>query len=278
MKREAISTIFQKYVPMSAVDDCVDLIVKYHVAITITRERMTKQGDYRAPHAGHHHRISVNHNLNQYAFLITFIHEIAHLVTFNQHRHKTEAHGAEWKQNFRHLLIPFLHSNIFPDDIKLALVSYIANPAAATCNDLHLYETLLRYDKPSDYVFLKDIAHGAFFILKGYKDVFIRGELLRKNFMCRLLNSQREYKITPLAQVLQVDAQQEKVREVIVEKMETILTLNQIPIGSKFKIKNDKDIFIKHEKLRTFFRCSLVSTGKVYRIRGAIAIESVEGS
>ena len=33
-----------------------------------------------------HHRISVNENLNPYAFLITLLHEVAHMTTWEKHR------------------------------------------------------------------------------------------------------------------------------------------------------------------------------------------------
>jgi SprT protein len=42
--------------------------------------RSSKLGDYRPPQRGLPHRISVNHNLNQHEFLITLIHEMAHLL------------------------------------------------------------------------------------------------------------------------------------------------------------------------------------------------------
>jgi hypothetical protein len=43
--------------------------------------RQTRHGDYRKGVNGKH-EITVNSNLNKYKFLITLIHEISHLVAF----------------------------------------------------------------------------------------------------------------------------------------------------------------------------------------------------
>ncbi len=45
-------------------------------------------GDYRNSHAGKGHRISVNGNLNKYSFLITLLHELAHLFTYERFGHR----------------------------------------------------------------------------------------------------------------------------------------------------------------------------------------------
>ena len=66
-------------------------------ATSFTSERNSRYGDYTAPRNGQNHLITVNHNLNKYAFLITLVHEVAHLVTYNNHRHRVSPHGGEWK-------------------------------------------------------------------------------------------------------------------------------------------------------------------------------------
>src|SRR3954466_8161784 len=99
--------ILRKYIPEPAVEKIADWIVKYDFKLKITRERSTRLGDYTSPQNGSNHIITINHNLNRYAFLITLVHEVAHLVTYNIHRNKVNPHGSEWKQNFRVLMQPF---------------------------------------------------------------------------------------------------------------------------------------------------------------------------
>ena len=75
---------------MSAVDNFVPtaslpLLSKYftdwEVNLVVTRKRITKHGDFRALPKGMH-QITVNEMPNPYRFLITTVHEIAHLVTY----------------------------------------------------------------------------------------------------------------------------------------------------------------------------------------------------
>ncbi|MDZ7848645.1 MAG: hypothetical protein U5L96_18960 [Owenweeksia sp.] len=66
------------------------------VMLKIVSPRKTKFGDYRFPQKRDpRHRISLNSNLNPFAFLITLIHEMAHLKAFKDYGHKIKAHGPE---------------------------------------------------------------------------------------------------------------------------------------------------------------------------------------
>jgi SprT protein len=76
-------------------------IIEFDFKLKITKERSTKLGDYTSPRDGLNHTITINHNLNQYSFFITLVHEIAHLHTFNKHRNTVAPHGQEWKQSFQ---------------------------------------------------------------------------------------------------------------------------------------------------------------------------------
>ena len=67
--------ILQKYIPEPAVHTIAECIVSLDFKLKIKRARMTKYGDYRPPVKGLNHRISVNRDLNKYAFLLTLLHE-----------------------------------------------------------------------------------------------------------------------------------------------------------------------------------------------------------
>src|SRR5882757_9323108 len=107
-KKEAPLSHLQQFIPDKAGQLVLDYLHQYKVHLTITRERKTILGDYRHATDFDHHRISINGNLNKYAFLITLIHELGHLVTFQQHRNKVAAHGREWKDAYRKVLEDFL--------------------------------------------------------------------------------------------------------------------------------------------------------------------------
>lgn len=205
MTREELKQSLEKYIPEKAIESCIDFITRYRISLRITHARLSKLGDYRAPHSGNgSHRITINHNLNQYSFLVTFIHEVAHLTAWNKYKHTVDPHGAEWKTEFKFLLHPFLEQSIFPDDVHVALKNYLMNPAASSCTDDKLYRTLKKYDAPNGFQFLEELPHGSEFKMKGYANIFIKGKLLRKTFQCKMKDSNREFRVSAVAEVQQV--------------------------------------------------------------------------
>jgi SprT protein len=206
-----LSRAFSKYVPTKALDTCIDWIVDHKIAVRITKSRNSKFGDYRPPSDGKGHRISINHDLNKYAFLLTFTHEVAHLVTYNKFRFRVDPHGREWKSEFKRLLIPFLRSGVFPADLVLAINGYINNPTASSCSDINLMRALARYDKRDErWKYLEEIALNTPFKIRSGR-AFIKGELLNKNYCCTCLKSKHKYVINPLTEVLPLDSGKKEV-------------------------------------------------------------------
>jgi SprT protein len=194
------SEILKKYLPEQSVELIAQWIVEFDFKFKITKERSTRLGDYTSPHNGLNHTITVNHNLNKYAFLITLVHEVAHLVTYNQHKNSVNPHGTEWKQNFQRLMQPFLSTDIFPLEIFAALRRYMQNPAASSCTDVNLLRTLKLHDADSDTVFLEYLPFNATFLYNGSR-VFQKGERIRKRFKCKELKTGAVYLFNPLTEV-----------------------------------------------------------------------------
>lgn len=170
----------------------------------ISRGRSTKYGDYRHPYKDAGHRISVNYNLNQYAFLVTTVHEFAHLLTWNEYKRKAKPHGQEWKNNFKRMMQPFFEQEIFPGDVKLAIRNYLENPSASSCTDLNLFRILKKYDKKApNIVLLETLAEGSLFL---YKDrAFKKGARIRKRFRCQEVKTGAMYLFNPIAEVMVAD-------------------------------------------------------------------------
>ncbi|MDQ3051424.1 MAG: SprT-like domain-containing protein [Bacteroidota bacterium] len=201
MNISELAQALSKYVPSKSLDTCVDWIVEYKIALRITKSRNSKYGDYRPPMDGKGHRISLNHDLNKYAFLLTFTHEVAHLVSFTKFRFRIDPHGKEWKTEFKKLMQPFLKSDIFPKDLVIAINGYMNNPAASSCSDIYLTRTLGRYDKRDErWKLLEEIALNTQFRIRSGRE-FIKGELLNKNFCCTCMKSKHKYVINPLTEV-----------------------------------------------------------------------------
>jgi hypothetical protein len=84
-----------KYIPEGAAPIISQWINDTGCRFKVTRARSTKLGDYRAPYQGQPHQITVNHDLNPFSFLITAVHEFAHLKTWIDHKGKVKPHGRE---------------------------------------------------------------------------------------------------------------------------------------------------------------------------------------
>ncbi len=203
-KQEYPLTYLQHYLPAAAAAPVLILLQRYKVHLTITRERKSVLGDYRHAYRDAAHRISVNGNLNPYAFLITLVHELAHLVTFLEFGNRVAAHGREWKQVYKMLLLQFLEMDIFPADILSTLQLSLHNLPASSCADEGLMRTLRRYDKKEEgSLLVEDLPEGALFSL-GDGKVFKKGPRLRKRFQCVEIKTGKLYLFSPVYEVKQV--------------------------------------------------------------------------
>jgi SprT protein len=207
-KKEAPISTLQEYLPPNTLEEVLAYLQFYHVHLTVARDRKSILGDYRHRTHASNHRISVNGNLNKYAFLITLLHELAHLLTFEKYGNKVASHGREWKAIFGQLLARFIEHKVFPDDIRHALMQSLHNPAASSCADELLLRTLKNYDdKKSHLVFVEDVNIGMLFKTPDGR-VFKKGEKIRKRFRCEEVATKRIYLFSPVYECLPLQQQQ----------------------------------------------------------------------
>ena len=194
-------SVLSQYMPPAAAPIIAKWIDYFQCEFKISKNRATKQGDYRHPFKTSGHKISVNNNLNQYAFLVTTVHEFAHLLTWNDHKNKVKPHGEEWKHNFKRMMVPFLDQQMFPDDVHQAITAYLTNPSASSCTDLKLSRALKKYDEAMGHSRLEELPHDTLFTIKDGRK-FQKGEKLRKRFRCLCLDNGNVYLFSPLAEVI----------------------------------------------------------------------------
>lgn len=200
-KQEAPILQLQSYLPPGSFEDVLYYLQHYKVHLTITRQRQSVLGDYRHAISEKNHRISVNGNLNKYAFLITLLHELAHLFTYEKHGHRVQAHGREWKEEFSKILAKFLLQKVFPADIEKTLLNTLQNPAASSCGDEKLLRVLHKYDEKKAGMHLVDqLPEGALFVIKGGR-IFKRGEKIRKRYKCVEVKTGKAYLFSPVYEV-----------------------------------------------------------------------------
>lgn len=199
-----IAEVLAKYVPQGTEGVFAEMVEHYKFHLTITRPRNSKLGDYRAPHGRQGHRITVNGSLNCYAFAITFIHEVAHLVVWERHKDRVAPHGQEWKNAFKEVMQPFLRPQVFPTDVLKELTRHMRDPAASSVQDHALMRVLGRYDQHSHLVTVDQLSDGDIFLLNNRH--FKRGERLRKRYRCTELATNRNYLVNGIAQVERIGA------------------------------------------------------------------------
>jgi SprT protein len=200
-KQEAPLHQLKNYLPDGSFEEVSYYLLHYKVQLTITRERKSVLGDYRNSYQNKNHRISVNGNLNPYSFLITLLHELAHLFTFERYGHRVLAHGQEWKNEFSKVLAQFLAKHIFPADIQRTLLKTLQNPAASSCADTALLRVLHQYDtKKEGITLIETLPEGAQFSIKGGR-IFIKEERIRKRFKCKELATGKIYLFSPVYEV-----------------------------------------------------------------------------
>ena len=196
--------VLAQYMPPAAAPIIAKWIDYFQCEFKISKNRSTKLGDYRHPFKEKGHKISVNNDLNQYAFLVTTVHEFAHLLTWNEHKHKAKPHGTEWKTNFKKMMKPFFEKEVFPQDIHQTIVQYLENPAASSCADLSLARALKKYDTHLSTTRVEELPLNSIFTFKDGRK-FKKGERLRKRFRCECLDNGKIYLFNPLAEVLLAD-------------------------------------------------------------------------
>ena len=200
-KKEAQIETLQNYLPAGTFDNIVGYLRQYKVHLTISGKRKSILGDYRHRTNSDNHRISVNGNLNAYSFLITLLHEMAHLLTFEQFGRKVQPHGREWKEIFGKLLDNFLANKIFPPEIEEELFSTIKNPAAGSCAEVGLLRVLRKFDTGNNsYKLLEELPLSTFFSIDDGR-IFKKGEKLRKRFKCKEIQTAKEYLFSPVYEV-----------------------------------------------------------------------------
>ena len=134
-----------KYLPENSIDLVQEILEEHHIKIKIVNKRTTKHGDFKRFPNGDF-QITINNSLNEYQFLLTLVHEIAHFVTYKQSK-RVKPHGIEWKRNFQHLMLPFVQPSIYPTTILPLLANYLKNPKASTGSDVKLTYALKQFDE-----------------------------------------------------------------------------------------------------------------------------------
>ena len=191
---------FYSFVPTKSTKLLKCWVDDLNAKVVVSNPRKTKLGDFKV--IGNKLIVSVNNNLNKYAFLITLTHELAHAFVFKKHKNSVKPHGDSWKLTFKSMMLNFLTPDYFPEDILKVLSNHIINPKASTFSDVELSKVLRNYDARNALT-ISDLSEGIMFKLSNGK-VFIKGIKLRKRIKCVEIKTNKVYLFHPLAEVERV--------------------------------------------------------------------------
>lgn len=204
-KQEVSLDILTGYLPEGTFRKVQYYLAHFRVDLTITRKRNSVLGDYRFPDRTSGHRITVNGDMNRYAFLLTLLHELAHLMAFERYGNRVAPHGAEWKSTFRRVLLQFTGKGYFPEDVETAIKNYMINPAARSCVDEDLIRVLRRYDPVQEgKCFVEDLKEGERFYASDGR-IYRRGNKIKKRYECRNISNRKLYLFSPVYEVKRVE-------------------------------------------------------------------------
>jgi len=193
---------FENHIPKASIPLIKKWIKELNILVKIKKSRNTKLGDFTV-NKKEEYLISINKDLNKYAFLITLTHEIAHAFVWEKHKRKVAPHGIEWKITFKEMMLNFLNADIFPDDLLRSLSKHIKNPKASTVNDYNLSDMLRKYDNNKQLI-LSEIPDGSVFSTISGRQ-FVKLNKLRKRYKCKATDSNKIYLFNPLAAVALLD-------------------------------------------------------------------------
>ena len=190
-------------VPAVALPYCQHLHAQYPFQFRVVRPRRTRSGDFRVlPDRSMH--ITVNADLNPYAFLLTYVHEIAHCAVYQTYKRPGLPHGKIWQTMFQRLMAPLLTETVFPPDLLPLLHRYFRKPAATNAGHPALRHTLRLYDPAAvqstdqqciveNGELLWTLPDGQPFVFQ--KKTFVRGKLRRTRVVCKEVRTGRSYAI-----------------------------------------------------------------------------------
>lgn len=190
--------IFEKHLPINSVDYCLEVSNGYNFKLDLSFNRKSKFGHYKFWPQSKSHHISINKGLSKPLFLITFIHELAHLNVMTKFGRNVNPHGIEWKNAFRNLMFPILNPEVFESNLLSTLANHLKNPKASLSADPALWNLLL--PEPTDNsLSVKDIEVGSTFVFKNR--VFKKVKTRRTRALCYEARSGNNYLIPLLAKI-----------------------------------------------------------------------------
>lgn len=193
-------------IPDAAAEYVSQIMRKFELEFHLSPPRTSKLGHYRVAYNGNPQSISINRDLSPERFLLTLIHELAHLICHKEFGRRIKPHGQEWKRTFQTMMTPLLCEEVFSTNILPHIVRHLNSPKATSCVDKELHIVFERLEG-KEYVTLDDLSMGVEFLLNTGRR-FEKGEKKRTRHLCSEVPSGKKYLIHGSAPVTPVKEKQ----------------------------------------------------------------------
>ena len=155
--------MYLKYLNRKAESQILKWEKDFCVKIEVSKPCKSRVGVFIPKHNGKS-LIKINQDLNQYSFLITLVHELAHASIWTKFSRRVKPHGNEWKKEFQKMMLRFLNPEYFPDDILKELSRHMISPKSSTFRDIKLTEILMSYnDNDQEVITINSLEYGVCF-------------------------------------------------------------------------------------------------------------------
>ncbi|MBS1548856.1 MAG: transcription elongation protein SprT [Bacteroidetes bacterium] len=188
----------EQFIPEQGAHFLRKWIVNHSIHFKITRNRLSKLGDYRK--LTHGHQITINGSLDKELFFFVLTHELAHLIAREKYGPMIAPHGNEWKSEYRTMLHESLAA--YSENLQPLLVRFAKSPKANFMASSEMVDYFLKDQLKNEEFFLKDLDINHNFIFRNQKYCVIKRR--KKNYLCKNLTNGKEYIFQPLASVQKI--------------------------------------------------------------------------
>lgn len=216
--------------------------LQHQFELVITRPRKSRYGT--CIKRGNHFTITLNANLTKPHFIITYLHEVAHLIDQKDRKRPARAHGPSWQRIYRELIEVGLSLDAFPYQIVKPLKASLANVKSATGLNEALAIALGMHQEgeaPTEgTILLKELKAGDVFIYGDRHYVLLTN--LRSTMECQEANTGQ------LVRIRKTVAVKPDPSHGPVAPPQGMAILDTLPIGARFRYRQHVFLLKSSEK------------------------------
>jgi hypothetical protein len=194
-----------RFFPPEALAFVFNIFDKESFSLKVTPPRESKKGDYRPPTPQRRlPLITVNGDLPPYEFLVVYLHEVAHYMTYKEYKKNITPHGKEWKNQYRQLFQKLFSAVALPEEVKSAFETHLKHVKSSSVLDVTLNVLFRKYDtKNSNEVFVKELQLNDLFLYQ--KEVFRFDGMIRTRARCIKIRNNSLWVLGAHAKVVKIN-------------------------------------------------------------------------